>query len=120
MNLLRSICLVYLKYRNNYHALTLGNKILADKLTQTCANLEIQHGDIGEDVPFGIPNTIKCPMLEKVAAKVHNWETNDIKSKCFDYCELYTAYQIKENLGADAGIIPLYHDKKAIYAQFQR
>ena len=52
-------------------------------------------------------------MLEEVINKVHYWETNDIKSNCFDYCEMYTAYQIKENLGADAGIIPLFHDKNA-------
>jgi len=37
----------HLKYRNSYHALTLGNTILASKLTHTYANLEIQHGGIG-------------------------------------------------------------------------
>ena len=50
----------HLKYRNSYHALTLGNKILANKSTQTCANLEIQHGGIGEVVPFVVLNTIQC------------------------------------------------------------
>jgi hypothetical protein len=37
----------HLKYRNNYHASTMGNNILADKFTHTCANLEIQYGGIG-------------------------------------------------------------------------
>ncbi len=50
-------------------------------------------------------------MLEEVTTKVHHWENYDIKSNCFDYCEMYTAYQIKENLGSDVGIISLYHDK---------
>jgi len=104
----------HLKYRNSYHTLTLGNKILANKLTQTCANLEIQHGGIGEVVPFVVPNTIQCPMLEEVSTEVHHWETNNIKSNGFDYCELYTAFQIKDNLGADAGIISLFHDKNAM------
>jgi hypothetical protein len=103
-----------LKYRNNYHALTLGNEILADKLTQTCANLEIQHEGNGEVVPFVCPNIIQCPMLEEVTTKVHHLETNDIKSNGFVYFEMYTAYQIKENLGADAGIIPMFHDKNAM------
>jgi hypothetical protein len=75
----------HLKYRNIYHALTLGNKILADTLTQICANLEIQHGGIGEVVRFVVPNTIQCPMLIEVTTKVHPWETNDIKPDCFDY-----------------------------------
>jgi hypothetical protein len=101
----------HFKYRKNYRALTLVNTILVDKLTQTCANLEIQHGGIGEVVPFVVLDTIQCPMLEEVTTKVHHWETNDIKSNCFDYCEMYTAFQIKDNLGADAGIIPLFHDK---------
>ena len=103
-----------LKYRNIYHALTSGNTILAEKLTQTCATLGIQHGGIGEVVPFVVPKTIQCPMLEEITTKIRHWETNDIKSNCFDYCELYTAYRIKENLGADAGIIPLFHDKNAM------
>jgi hypothetical protein len=37
-----------------------------------------------------------------------------VKSKCFDYCELYTAHLINSNLGAEAGIIPLFHDKNAM------
>ena len=53
-------------------------------------------------------------MIEYVTTKVHHWETKDIKSKCFDYCKLYTDYQITKNLGADAGIIPLFHDKNAM------
>jgi len=53
-------------------------------------------------------------MIEEVSINVHHWETNDIKSKCFDYCELYTAFYIKYNLGADAGIIPLVHYKNAM------
>ena len=61
----------HLKYRNSYHALTLGNTILANKLTQACANLEIQHGGIGEVVSFLIRNAIQCPMLEEVSTKVH-------------------------------------------------
>jgi len=104
----------HLKYHNNYHALTLEDTILVDKLTHTCANLKIQHGGIGEVVPFVVSNTIQCPILEEVFTKVHHWETDDIKSNCFDYCELYTAFQIKSNLGADAGIIPLFHDKNAL------
>ena len=82
----------HLKYRNSYHELTLGNKILAYKLTQACANLEIQHGGIREVVPFVVPNTIRCLMLDEVSTKVHHCVTNDIKSNCFDYCELYTAF----------------------------
>ncbi len=76
----------------------MGNKILADKLTRTCANLEIQHGGIGQVIHFVVPNTIQCLVIDEVATKVHHWDTNDIKSNCFDYCELYTAYQIKETL----------------------
>ena len=53
-------------------------------------------------------------MLEEVSTEVHHWETNDIKSNCFDYCELYTTLLIKDNLGADAGIMPLFHDKNAM------
>ncbi len=53
-------------------------------------------------------------MIEEVMTKVHHWETNDIKSNCFDYCEFYTAFQIKGNLGVDAGIISLFHDKNAM------
>ncbi len=76
--------------------------------------MEIQHESIGEVVPFVVPNTIQCPMLEEVSTKVHHWETNDTKSDFFDYCELYTAFQIEGNFGADAGIIPLIHDKNTI------
>ncbi len=53
-------------------------------------------------------------MIEEISINVHHWETNDINSNRFDYCELYTAFQIKDNLGADAGIIPLFHDTNAM------
>ena len=42
---------------------------------------------------------------------VYDWDNRDDKSHCIDFGELYTAYQIRSNLGADAGIIPLFHDK---------
>ncbi len=74
---------------------------------------------MGEIVPFVVPDTVKCPVFEEIMTKVHHWDTTDTKSNNFDYCELYTAFQIKKNLGADAGIIPLFHDKKC-YARFQR
>ncbi len=45
---------------------------------------------------------------------VHNWDAYEVKSFCFDYCELYTAYPIKGYLGADAGIVPLFHDKNVM------
>ena len=81
----------HLKYRNNYHALRLGNTIIANRLTQRCAaNLENQRGGIGEVVPSVVPNTIQCPMLEEFSTKVHHWEANDITSNGFDYSELYT------------------------------
>ena len=49
-------------------------------------------------------------MIEDFMILVHNWDANEVKSSCFDYYELYSAYQIKSNLGADAGIVPLFHD----------
>jgi len=98
-----------LNYRNRYHALTLGNRMSAYR-----NNLENQQGGIGIIAPFVVPNTIQCIMIEEAfIINVHHWETNDIKSNCFDYCELYTAFRIKDNLGVDAGIIPLFHDKNA-------
>ena len=53
-------------------------------------------------------------MIEDFMIRVHNWNANDIKSSCFDYYELYSAYKIKSNLGADAVIVPLFHDKNAM------
>jgi len=80
-----------------------------------CANLEIQHGGNVEIVRFDVvSNTIQCPMIKEASINVHHWETNDIKSNCFDCCELYMAFQIKDNLGDDAGIIPLFRDKNAM------
>lgn len=98
-----------LKYRNSYHALTLGNEI---KDSQN--ELEHQEGGIGVIAPFVIPDVIQCPIMAEILIPVHHWDTNENKSHCFDYCELYTAYQIKGNLGADAGIVPLFHDKNAM------
>jgi hypothetical protein len=78
----------HLKYRNNYHALAMGNKIIAYG-----ANLENQQGGIGVIAPYVVPDTIySCPMIEDIFINIHHWETNDIKSKCFDYCELYIAF----------------------------
>jgi len=59
---------------------------------QTCANSEFQHGGNGEFVPFVVPNTLQCPMIEDVSINVHHWETNYIKSNYFHYCEMYTAF----------------------------
>ncbi len=81
---------------------------------RSCANLEIHQGDIGEIVPFDVPNTIQCPKIEDISINVHHWDAVEIKSNCFDYCELYTAFQIKHNLGADGSIIPLLHDTNAM------
>ncbi len=61
-----------------------------------------------------IPNTIECPLIEELMINVHNWEAHENKSYCFDYCELYTAYQIKNNMDVDAGILPQFHDKKSM------
>ena len=61
--------------------------------------------------PYVVPNTIQCPLIDDKFINFHNWETNDIKSNGFDQCELYTIFQIKNNLGADTGIIPMFHDK---------
>jgi len=104
----------HLKYHNTYHTLTLGNTIIADKLMRTCVNLEIQQGGTREIVPFVVSDTIQCPMIEEVPIIVHHWGTNDIKLNCYDYCELYTAFHITDNLDADAGIVPLFHDKNAM------
>jgi hypothetical protein len=96
----------HLKYRNNYHALAMGNKIIAYG-----ANLENQQGGIGVIAPYVVPYTVQCPTIVDIFIIAHHWEINDIKSKCFDCCELYTVFHIKNNLGADAGIVPLFHDK---------
>ncbi len=45
---------------------------------------------------------------------MRNWDANEVKSTCFDYCELYTAHRIKGNSGADARIVPLFHDKNVM------
>ncbi len=53
-------------------------------------------------------------MIEEISINVHHWDANEIKSNCFDYYEWYTAFQMKDNLGADVVIIPLFHDKNAM------
>ena len=67
-------------------------------------------------------------MIEDVSINIHHWETNDNKSKCFDYYEPSTVLHIKDNLVVDAGSIPLIHDKNirnlsvcaiSVYAQLQ-
>ncbi len=57
----------HLKYRNNYHALTLGNKIIADK-----ADLLNQQGGIGVIAPFIVPDTIQCPIIEEISIIGHH------------------------------------------------
>jgi len=96
------------RYRNSYNALSMGNKLIAD-----IARLAGQ-ASIGVMNDIAVPTTVECPMIDDLMIPVHHWETYEVKSCCFDYCELYTAYQIKGNLGADAGIVPLFHDKNVM------
>jgi hypothetical protein len=63
---------------------------------------------------FAALMTVPCPMIEDFMIPFHNWDANEVKSSCFDYCDLYSAYQIEISLGADAGIMPLFHDKNAM------
>ena len=101
-----------LKYRNNYHALTLGNEIKDNKAERE--ELENQQEHNGDIAPFVVPNSMQCPIIHDISIIVHHWDSNENKAHCFDYCEIYTAFQIKGNLGADAGIIPLFHDKNVM------
>ncbi len=88
------------RYRNIYHALQLGVNI-AERLNSLVMN-------------HAIPTTIECPLIEELMITVQNWEAHENKSCCFDYCELYTAYQISRNLGVDAGIVPHFHDQNTM------
>ena len=63
---------------------------------------------------LAVPTTVECPIIDDLKITVHNLDACEVKSCCFDYCELYTAYQIKGNLGADAGIVPPFHDKNVM------
>jgi hypothetical protein len=53
-------------------------------------------------------------MIDDLIITVHIWDAYEFKSCRFDNRELYTAYQIKGNLGADAGIVPLFHDNNVM------
>ncbi len=83
----------------------MGNKLIADM-----ARLA-RHNSVGVVNHLAAPTSDECPMIDDLMIIVHNWHAYEIKSCCFDYCELYSAYQMKGNSGADAGIIPLFHDK---------
>ncbi len=96
------------RYRNSYNALTLGNKNTTDR-----DRLERQNS-VGVVNHFAARTTVPCPMIEDFMIPVHNWDANEVKSSCFDYYELYSAYQIKSNLGAGVGIVPLFHDKNVM------
>jgi hypothetical protein len=96
------------RYRNNYNALSMGNKLIADRARLTRQDI------VGVVNQLVAPTTVECPMIDDLMIIVHNWDAYEVKSGCFDYCELYTTYQIKGNLGADAGIVPLFHDKNVM------
>ncbi len=86
---------VYLRYRNIYCELWLGNEI---------TNLIDKHATIEAEVPVApaiVPCEIQCIAIEDFYIRVRNWDNNPIKSnKCIDFCELYSTYQIKGDLGA--------------------
>ena len=62
------------------------------------------HGNVGVVNHLAAPTTVECPMIEDSMITIHNWDAYEVKSCCFDYCEMYTAYHIKGNLGADAAL----------------
>jgi hypothetical protein len=97
----------HLKQRNNYS--TLRIKIKVTNLIDEAA-IEAE----GLVTPSIVPAQVKSSVINDFLIPVHNWDTNAIKSNCFDYCELHSAYHIKDNLGVGVGIIPLFHDPKAM------
>jgi hypothetical protein len=100
------------KYRNSFQALTMANKLIADKAALDEHLIAgVGHGAIN---PEAFPTTVECPNIDDLIIPVYEWDGRDDKSHCIDFGEMYTAYQIKSNLGADAGIIPLFHDKHAM------
>jgi hypothetical protein len=56
-------------YRNSYHALSLGNKITADR-----AILENQQHGAGVTNLSRSPATIPCPMIDDLLISVHSWD----------------------------------------------
>jgi hypothetical protein len=100
------------RYRYSYNALPMANKLIADKASL----YEHLIGGVGLGAvnPDAVPTTVECPNIDDLIIPVYDWEDRDNKSHCIDFGELYTAYQIRSNLGADAGIIPLFHDKHVI------
>jgi hypothetical protein len=66
----------------------MGNKLITDK-----AGLA-RHDSVGVVNHLAAPTTVECPMIDDLMIIVHNWDAYDVKSCCFDYCELYTAYII--------------------------
>jgi hypothetical protein len=87
----------------------MANKLIDDKAALD-AHL-ISGVGLGAANPEAIPTTVDCPYIEDLIIPVYDWENRDNKSHCFDFGEMCTAYQIRSNMGADAGIIPLFHDK---------
>jgi len=98
----------HLKYRNIHFALKLGNMV-------ACF---IDEADIGADGPVApaiAPTEIQCIVIENLMTPVYLWDAlNAVKSKCFDYCEFYSTYHIKGNLGIHVGIITRFHDNDAM------
>ncbi len=102
------------RYRNSYNALSMGSKLIADM-----ARLA-RHNSVGVVNHLATPTSVECPMIDDLMITVHYWDSYEIKSCCFDECELDSAYQIKGNLGADASIVPLFHDKTVMRAMLTR
>ncbi len=69
---------------------------------------------LGVIAPIVVPLNVPCQMLEDILISIYHWDANEIKSNCFDYCQLYTTFQIKGNLSVNVIIIPLFHDKNAM------
>ena len=75
----------------------------------------VGHGAVNPDA---VPTTVECPSIDDLIIPVYDWEDRDNKSHCIDFGELNTAYQSSSNLGADAGIIPLFHYDKHVMRDF--
>ncbi len=74
------------RYCNSYNALTLGNKVTVDM------DILVRHNSVGVVNHVSAPTTVPCPVIEDFMILIYNWDANETKSSCFDYCELYSAY----------------------------
>jgi len=61
--------------------------------------------------PINLPASLTtkiCGIFDNFS--IYHWDDFMDKSKCFDYIDFVTAWEIEDNNGADAGIVPTLMD----------